>query len=233
MLTIAICDDEARVLPALEKKIQQTLLEQGEEADILLYDSCEAVLEAMEQIEVDVMFLDIDMPTMTGFDLARAMNQKQMKTIIVFISNQDALVYESFSFRPFAFIRKAYFDQEIAAVIKRVLEEYHRIPEIFFFHANNEEVRMPIAQMLYFESQGNYVRLVTSKGEYRIRETISNLENRLECAGFIRIHKGFLVNQLFIMAVRQNEVILEDGTSLAIGRSNKELVRKKIMSYLR
>jgi len=233
MLTIAVCDDEERVLPELQSKIQEVLETLCEKAEILLFTSCEAVLKELEQKEVQILFLDIDLPAMTGFELARELNRQQKKTMIVFVTNQDALVYESFSFRPFAFIRKAYFGQEIMPVMKRLLEEYHRVPETFCFRTGSDEVRVGINQMIYFEAQGNYVRLVTVREEYRIRETIGSLEQRLECAGFIRIHKGFLVNQLFIMAVRQNEVLLEDQTVLAIGRSNKEMVRKKIMSYLR
>lgn len=233
MLNITICDDEQRILVELKKQIESILGEKEITSEFHLYSSCEELLKEYHEVKTDFLFLDIDMPGMTGFELASKLNQMEQKSILIFVTNQDALVYESFSFRPFAFIRKAYFMEEIEGVLERALAEIEQTPEYYTFQSNGEIVRVPIHQMIYFESQGNYVRLVMKDVEYKIRETISNLTMNLENSGFIRIHKGFLVNQQYVMAIRQNEVELEDHTLLAIGRSNKEMVKKKLMKYLR
>lgn len=233
MMQIVICDDETRILPKLRDEINVILIEKKIEANFRLFDRCETLLTSYEELEADVIFLDIDLPGMSGFELARKLTEKESKAILVFVTNQDALVYESFSFHPFAFIRKAYFEQEIAGVLDRLITEVKKIPEYYSFQTGSECTRVTIASMVYFEADGNYVKLVTTKECFRIRDTLANLAVQFEAAGFIRIHKGFLVNQSYIAAIRQSEVELQDKTLLPISRTNRELVRAQLMKYLR
>lgn len=233
MVTIAICDDETRILEDIKEQIEKILYCKGIQAQFILYESCEEVLNQYAQIQPDFLFLDIDMPGMNGFELAKRLTAMDMKGLLVFVTNQDALVYESFSFHPFAFIRKAYFEREIEDVLNRMLTENNKVSEYYAFQIANETIKLPLQSMLYFEADGNYVRLITTHEEYRIRETLGNLSDKLEKAGFIRIHKGFLVNQAFILAIKYDEIELTNHMFLPIGRTNRDSIRQKVMKYLR
>ena len=233
MIQVVICDDETRILVKMKEEIEQIFQEQGAEADYHLFDSCEQLLLQYDQMQMDVLFLDIDMPGMSGFELARQLCNRSCKACLVFVTNQDALVYESFTFHPFAFVRKAYFEQEIEQVIRQVLSHLRKMTDYHLFMIGNERMKLPLCQILYLEAEGNYVKLIMIHKEYRIRKTLTVMEQELEPFGFIRIHKGFLVNQEAILAIRQNEVELVNYTLLPIGRTNKEQVKRKLMQYLR
>ncbi len=233
MLNIVICDDEIRILTKLKDEIRRVFLEYGIEANYHMYESCEQLLEKYEQQDIDVLFLDIDMPGMSGFELAKQLCKQDLKACLIFVTNQDALVYESFTFHPFAFIRKSFFEQEIEQVISQVISHLRKKTEYYVFMVGNECIKLPLDQILYIEAEGNYIKLITNDQEYRIRQTLTLVEQELEPYGFIRIHKGFLVNQVAIHAIKQNEVELVNHTLLPIGRTNKEQVKRKIMQYMR
>lgn len=88
----------------------------------------------------------------------------------------------------------------------------------FTFKSGAENVKVRLPEILYFESDGNYLRLVTSGGEYRLRDTVGAVESVLAAQGFIRIHRGFLVNQEAVRILGAEEAELVSGKRLPIGR---------------
>jgi len=93
-------------------------------------------------------------------------------------------------------------------------------------------VKVSMDVILYFESEGNYLRLVTDSGEYRFRETLYAVENALAEYGFVRIHKGFLVNQAAVQLLGKEELTLRNEESLPIGKSYADNARKLLMRYM-
>lgn len=230
---IAICDDEEKILIEMKEKLQRVLLQQNVVASCYLFDQPLELLSYVEENEIDILFLDIDMPGMSGMEVAKVLREKGQAPLIVFVTNQDALVYESFQYQPFSFIRKSYFDNEITQVVIGLIASIEKSFETFTLKYGMERIRLLIADIIYFEADSNYVKLVTTKKEYRYRETLLVLEKDLACKGFIRIHKGFLVNQSYVFAVRANEVELSNGCLLPISRTNREAVRGCLMKYMR
>lgn len=76
------------------------------------------------------------------------------------------------------------------------------------------------------------MKLFTSGGEYRFRDTLSAVENTLADSGFIRIHKGFLVNQSAVKILLSDEAELINGVRIPIGRSYAEIAKKQLMRYM-
>lgn len=233
MYHIAICDDETRILEELKEKMESITIRLKIEATFYITDNPKDFIAYWEKNSVDFLFLDIDMPEISGMDLAKQLPLQEQKTLLVFVTNQDALVYEAFQFHPFAFIRKSYFDIEIENVVKGLVEAKEKEKESYIFRNGNEFVRIPFGEMIYFEAEANYVKLVTTTREYHYRDTLTNLTEALEVKGFLRIHKGFLVNQQYIYTVRINEVELLNHELLPIGRTNREWIRSQIMRYMR
>jgi DNA-binding LytR/AlgR family response regulator len=154
-------------------------------------------------------------------------------TLLVFITNYDALVYQSFRYHPFGFIRKSYFEQEIGQVISSAVQVLESRDENLVVRVNNEVLRIQLSEIIYFEAELNYVKAVTGTVDYTFRESLGKLEEKLFPKGFIRTHKGFIVNQQYIHAFRNSEIELSNGIRIPIGRANKEKVKKYILKYLR
>lgn len=232
MLKIAICDDEPKILDELALKIKN-VFSLKEETDVFKTSNPFELLKHLSENNTDVLFLDIDMPKLNGMDIAEKLLNENTDTLLVFVTSHDALVYKSFRYHPFSFIRKSHFDDEIAYVAKSIIEACNKHREIFSFKTSEGIYRISIRDILYFESDSNYLQLHTEKELYRFRGTLSSLEKELLPKGFIRTHKGFLVNQQHIYAVKGDDIQLYNNELLPIGRTNKDSVKQTIMRYMR
>ena len=233
MIEVAFCDDEAKILEDLSVKIKKEFEKLNCEIDLYTTAHSVELLEHLKGCPVDILFLDIDMPTISGMDIAEALLNSEIKTLLVFVTGQDALVYKSFKYHPFGFIRKTYFDEEITGVVKGLVEEIQKSSDTFLFKTNDSFNRIKLKDILYFESESNYLNLHTVNNVYKFRSTLSAIEKELSAKGFIRTHKGFLVNQEHIFSVKSENIVLSSNVVLPIGRTNRDVIKARIMRYMR
>lgn len=233
MIQIAVCDDEKKILNEICGKIQTAFKGLNCQIDITKTSSPFELLEHLKNNAVDVLFLDIDMPSLSGMDIAQFLMDNEIKTLLIFVTSHDALVYQSFKYHPFGFIRKSHFDEEIGTVVKGLVVELQKKSEYFTFKTNEGFFKVLFSDILYFESESNYINLHCTDKQYRFRSTITSLEQELISKGFIRTHKGFLVNQQHIFAIKGDDIELSDKKLLPIGRTNRDSIKKTILRYMR
>lgn len=228
-MRIFICDDELQIAYEFEKIVRRFL----PESKILVFHSGEELLKGMEQECCDLLLLDIDMPKMSGMDVAKRLGEMETKPLLVFVTSHDELVYDSFRYHPFGFVRKSFFEKEIEKVLNDCKEELKSNVRHFSFRSNGQDVRLLLSQILFFEADGNYLKVCAKDGEYRMRSTITAVENSLGTYGYIRVHKGFLVNQQSIRMFGSEEIRLENGVELPLGKTYMEAAKKIFMKYMR
>lgn len=233
MIKVAFCDDEAKILEDLSVKIKSEFENLSCKIDLYTTENSIELLEYLKNYPVDILFLDIDMPTISGMEIAQTLLNSEIKTLLVFVTGQDALVYKSFKYHPFGFIRKTYFDEEISGIVKSLVEEMQKSSDTFLFKTNDGFNRIKLRDILYFESESNYINLHTKESVYKFRSTVSAIEKELSTKGFIRTHKGFLVNQEHIFSVKSENVVLSNNAVLPIGRTNRDVIKARIMRYMR
>ena len=151
------------------------------------------------------------------------------KPLIIFVTSHDELVYDSLQLHPFGFVRKSYLDKELKKVLEDAVEEVSSRDKHFFFHTASGDIKLQLDDILYFESEGNYIKIKTGSDEFRFRETMQALEMSLKSDGFIRVHKGFLVNQEAVKIINSDKLVLNDNTEIPFGRSYQENARKMLM----
>lgn len=232
MYQVFLCDDEPKFREELAEKVRQVM----PDSEILAHSDGRGLLEAMSEEGCDILLLDIDMPGLNGLDvagrLAPAMLKMRKKPLLVFVTSHDELVYDSLQFHPFSFVRKGHVDSELPRILRDCVQELASHERHFCFHTATVDVKLPLDEILYFEAEGNYIRLFTNTGEYRLRDTLSAIENALSDSGFVRIHKGFLVNQTAVRKLTSEEVDLGNGIRLPIGRTYSEEARRRLMRYM-
>lgn len=233
MIQIAICDDEKKVLDEIAHKVCDTFRRLNCRMEFFQTDDPFALTEHIKSSKPDVLFLDIDMPRLSGMDIAQFLIDSGADTLLVFVTSHDALVYSSFRYHPFGFIRKSHFDEEIPLVAESIISELQKKTECFTFRTTEGIFKVKYADILYFESESNYINLHCTDKVFRFRGTVASLESELSPRGFIRMHKGFLVNQQHIFAMQGDEIRLINEELLPIGRTNRENVRKTILRYMR
>ena len=226
-MKIAVCDDETKIL----EDIKSIILKLYPEDEVNLFSGGEEFLESHEK--PDVLLLDIDMPGMSGMDVASTLADEDADTLIVFVTAHDELVYDSFKYHPFAFVRKTYLQNELRNVLEDCRLKIDKKNKNYVFKSGSEMVSLSLEEILYFESLANYLTIKTKTSEYKTRATISSAESELEKNDFLRIHKGFLVNLEHIKTVKSDELLLDNDEVLPIGKSYSEEARRIILKYMR
>lgn len=236
MYQIAICDDEERILYDIQKKIENCFISQGIEAEYFCVTDSEKMLEHIKKETVDVLFLDIDMPRISGMEIASYLKENRPELLFVFVTGQEALVYQSFAYRPFGFVRKTHLDAELEELVIRIKRELGEKRQELTITKGQELIRIAKREIIYVESEGNYLNLCTKREMLKVRDTMTNMENELKDSGFVRCHKGYLVNVHLIEKMKGAQIELRGVTQnhiVPIGRSYEKDVKKKILEIIR
>ena len=233
-MQIAVCDDEIKILEEItafiEKEFPGNKVQTSSDGQAFL-----SSVRAAPDAEPDLVLLDIDMPGMSGMELAAELTSEKVRTLIVFVTAHDELVYDSFKYHPFAFVRKKYLREELRTVLADCQKEIdgRTSKKRFVFQNGSQLVNLAQSEILYFEGQANYLAIHTVDGEYRMRSTMSAVEKELGDSGFLRIHKGFLVNLEHVRILKTEGLELDSGGLLPIGKSYSEAAKKAILRFMR
>ena len=209
--TVAMCDEDTRLLTYQAQAVEACFSAENAVCRLEPFASSEELFKKLDSTEYDMVFLDIDMPQITGFDLAEKVSAKYPKMLIIFVTSHDELVFPTFRYHPFRFIRKSHFDEEIQEAVHeavRSISERNRILEI----QTTEGVQYVYAsEILFAESEKNYLSIITKHGILRCRDTVSHKEKEWGPYGFVRTHNGFLVNQRYIYSIEAETVRLRSA----------------------
>ena len=227
-MKIAVCDDENKIVEEITSYIKKDF----PMSEVRKYSNGESFLAASEE-RPEVLLLDIDMPGISGMEVAAALTREKVSTLIVFVTAHDELVYDSFKYHPFAFVRKKFLEEELKTVLSDCEKQLVSRNKNFVFQNASKLVTLAQSDILYFEGQANYLAIHTTSDEYKMRSTMAGVENELEDSDFLRIHKGFLVNLEHIRVLKTEELELDNGTVLPIGKSYSEAAKKSILKYMR
>lgn len=240
-MRIAICDDNREMLLFLKPTLNTLFGQYTAEFEIFCFISGKALLEAHNRNNFDVIFLDIDMPNLTGFDVAKAIREEFSKCYIIFITSHSELVYDSFDFQPFDFIRKNSRDTLIKGLNNTAEKLMFHIKQNETFTFEDEFSRsriVPIRNIIYLESEKHYINFYVCDEDtpFRMRATIKDCEIKFEKYDFIRIHKSYIVNLRYVDFVDKSndEIVLKIiKEKLPMSRSLKKEVIEKHILYLR
>lgn len=235
-IKIALCDDDAKALPVIAGAAESAFQEKGIYTDIQRFTSGKALLQAMEQTRFQIILLDIEMPGMDGIAVGKKVRAQGNDTQIVYVSEAESRVFESFLVQPLGFVRKSNFLNDIAAVVELYVKTCSQDErgDYIEFQTRSGLLSLKSRQICYIEGSRNYqlLYLEGQKEPTEVKMTMEKLEAATQAHSFIRIHKGYLVNYRCIQRISAATVTLLDGTQLPIGRSKAAEVKSKYLSIL-
>lgn len=192
------------------------------------FNNPELALKAASEHPPDALFMDIDMPGLSGLQL-----RKQLMQIpaCIFITSFPDYALESFELDTLDFLVKPFSHDRFAAAVNRLVEfmTIRRKAEMLshtlgadtvFIKDGTTQVKLQLHEMIYLEALNNYTRIVTATRKYTVLSTLNNLIQEEAFKGFVRIHRSYAVQKHFIEKIGSNEVVLGD-ISLPVGRSYK------------
>lgn len=238
-MRIAICDDDRVTLNNLKSIILQELQINNflcEEVDV--FDSGYKLLNEYSRKSYDAIFLDIRMPEISGFEIAAALREISFKTFIIFVTTESELVFSSFDFQPFHFIRKypsEYLEIQLKNVIKKLSRHIRQNENIVLELAYFEKKKICVGDILYISSEKNYLVYHLLKSKIRVRGKLAETADKYSTYDFIRVHKCFLVNMKNISFIDypNDEIKLKDNSIIPIGRSYTKVLNEQYTLYLR
>lgn len=234
MLRIAVCDDDQAISHSYKDRIKALFESKHVDATIFNYTKGSKLIEDCKEIPFDLIFLDIDMPEMSGFDVAEKIIEIIEDPVIIFITNEEQLVYRSLRYSPFRFIRKTYIVAELNEAIVSFLDLHFKRSKTQIFNCvNGELVAINIKDIMYIESNKHKVTVYTQKKDFVTKVKISELEESLKNFGFIRVHIGYLINMKYIYSIEKTEIIFMNQASVPMSRHRTEQVKTEFQKYIR
>lgn len=232
---ICICDDDILFLKILRQKIAEIFAKKKKEYEIYSYsDSGELIKNRLTK--ADLYFLDIDMPGISGMDVAKQLINENKEAAIIFISNYEETVFEAIHYAPFRFIRKAYLETELPEAIAAWEKEHRRRRKnrmILEIKTKEGITAVPCRNIIYIESNRHYLCVKCKDGEHRTRGKLSDYEKTLKEAGFVRAGIGYMVNCRWIKQLKTSQLTLKTDEVIAISRGRFEEVKHTYMEYVR
>lgn len=226
-----ILDDDDLSRRILEEFIKKT-------EDLQLIHSCDDPVTCINLLKkdesVDLIFLDIEMPEMTGLDFLDTLMNPPM---VIIFSSKGKYAVDSYNYDVTDYLLKPVtykrFLQAVEKAEKRVREESR--DELgkneIFIKKNSTLVRLKYKDILWIEALENYVIFNTYKEKFTIHFTMKAIEQKLPSKLFTRVHRSYIVNTSSIEVIEDNSVIVktaEATKSIPIGKSYKEKLMKDI-----
>jgi DNA-binding LytR/AlgR family response regulator len=238
-LTILAVDDERTQLEDLARLLRSFPTVEDVEC---AYDGHDALVKASAQ-PFDAIFLDVRMPDLDGLELGRVLRRFASPPQLVFVSAYDSPAADAFELHALDYLRKPVARRRLEDAIERIsvaIDSTAResgnghSPQHVPLPAESEMVAaanvrngttrlVPRSSILYVQSHGDFVRIVTSDGRYLIRGTLSEVERRWQQFGFVRVHRQYLANLTRAVELRPllrgtAELAFADGHTIPIAR---------------
>ncbi|MDE7229480.1 MAG: LytTR family DNA-binding domain-containing protein [Oscillospiraceae bacterium] len=227
MIKFAVCDDE----PDAAKAISDILYKYyPDECEIRTYNNGSSLLEDIMQESFDAFFLDVGMPLIDGFEIAKRIRAVYPQVKIIFVSERADLAHMGYIYKAFRFVRKNKLDQELGETAKSLSMSLSSPADLISFRSWDGEIRISIKKIRFFKADGHFL-ILYGPNEERICGTMQELEESLKEKGFIRIHKSYLVNYRYLYSIGNRSVKLLSGEELPMSRNRICEVRKGVHEY--
>ncbi len=202
---------------------------------------CYDALEAMEWLnsnKTDLMFLDLNMPKLKGFDFLRTL-QNPPKVIVTTAYKEHALegfelAVEDYLVKPFSFerflkaVNKAVSSRSSDADRKDHRQEEQKAQARFFVKGDKEYHQVSMDDILFVEAKGNYSSIFLKEEELLVHEKISDLEELLPHPSFLRVHRSFIVAVSKIKTIQGNTITAGEH-EVPVGQTYSKIVREEIL----
>lgn len=224
-MRIGICDDEKEIRRLLGSKVQKLY----GEAEIFFYPSGEALLS--EEIP-DILLLDIQMPGLSGMEIARKLRERDSKVIIIFVTAIEEYVYEAFDVEALHYLVKPFKDDKFKSVMERAVRQWEHGEQYrekegksIVLMVKGVHVKVSIEDIIYAEVFNRKVIIHKLNEDIEYYGKMKELE---KAAGeeFFRPHRAYLVNFKYVEKYNSSTIYLEKGTALMSKEKFPEFVKR-------
>lgn len=231
MYNIAICDDGENVCTELEEMLVQYQKRCNLQINIDIWNTGEGLHDYLiNGNSLDIIFLDIELLKLSGIEVADFIRNELENRIvqIIYISSKQIYAQSLFKTQPLDFLVKPIVQKQVNDVMDLALKIIGKNNKCFEFQNNKNYLKIPYGEIMYFCSSGRIIRIVLRNKEYEFYGKLGEISATLPDE-FILIHKSYILNINYVINYTYELVELTNNTILNISKSNRKIVRKRIL----
>lgn len=232
-MQIIICDDNQTDAALAQKVITQAAENLHIKAEFDCYSRAIDVEKRLLQKHepADILILDIDMPEVSGLELAERLRSEMQDLLIIFLSAHEEFVFKAIEFQPFRYIRKLCLEAEMPIAIRSAVKVLKsRQDQQILLKTNDGEMKEMLSDILYIETEGRKVAVHLKIGaKILVNQKLTELQNLVNPDSFIMIHRSCIVNIDYIRNITNGILILDNNEKLIISRTRYKDVRQQLL----
>jgi DNA-binding LytR/AlgR family response regulator len=220
-----IVDDEE-----MSRKVVEAMCAKLEDLEVVAV--CANGVEAMNTLqreEIDVVFLDIEMPEMTGMDIVKTVAELPQ---IIFITSNKEYALEAFEYKVTDYLQKpitlSRFLKAVEHARDNITRKKSRTEEDIYVKVDGRLVRLDLKEVLYIESIGDYVLFHTEKKEkFIVHSTLKGIDDKIGNTRFLKVHRSFIVNLAKVVDIQEGNLVIKDKV-IPISRAHRAALMSRI-----
>ena len=228
MLTLSICDDDSAERSYLKSLVLDWSARSGEGVSVLEYSSAEAFLFDFSDNPCDILLLDVEMPGMSGVELAKKLRSENRIIQIIFVTAFSDYISEGYEVAALHYLLKPVDPEKLFRTLDRAAERVIRDCRSTTLETSDGTFVIPLHEIHFMESQKNYV-IVHAERDYIVRRTLTAFSDCLD-SRFLRVGRSYIINLLYIKKVSRTEIELKTGEIIQIPKGSFEAVNKAIIA---
>ncbi|MBQ4522024.1 MAG: response regulator transcription factor [Lachnospiraceae bacterium] len=234
-MRIAICDDDNEMLGRLKKDVIEIFGVMKVNIEIFSFSNGKELLRMIQNDEenFDLFLLDIDMPDVSGLEIAQMLREMSVNLIIIFISAYDNYVFDSIEYSPFRYIRKSRINQELPLALKAAHTLLEK-EQARYIGVKTEEgdYKISHSEIWYFEIENRRLYIYLTRNRViKTWKTVKEFFIELNDENFVKIHSGCAINLKYIREYSSYDVTLDNGKKLLASRSGIKAIKSTLPKY--
>lgn len=193
------------------------------------FPDVKSALDYLDQNIADLLFLDVEMPGATGFEL---LDNLAYKPKVILTTSKEEYAYNAYQYHVADFLKKPFTYNRFIEALDKVSDDREKSETTaagnhIFIKSDGKLVRLNYEDILFIESMGDYVKFVTRDKKYVTYNTIKNLEERVNKTYFMKVHRSYIINLMKIDDIRENDLFI-NGIEIPISKNLRADVLKRL-----
>ena len=217
-IRVLVCDDDKKFVQDMVERLKELTADRP-----ICITGCSTPEKLTDQFLSDfqIMFLDIDMGNYNGLEIARRVRKLHLDTVLIFVTHYMEYSPEGYEVKAFRYLLKANIEEKLPRYLNEAIREAQSHADRLLFAVNGQPCAIKYDDILYLESSKRliYLHLIDEQKENKcFYAVMAELEEQLALAGFLRVHKSYLVNMRYIEKLNYNGVVLVNKEELPISQ---------------
>ena len=225
-LKCIIVDDEIMARKSLER-----LCKKAENLEVIaICENAEEAIDFLKKDSVDLIFLDIEMPGLTGIEFLSAVS---ILPQIIFTTSKTEYAFEAYQHQVTDYLQKPIDYSRFLLAVEKALEIqkqndfYKAAAEEVYIREEGKYIRVSYDTILYFENVGDYVKVVTDTGNHIIYSTLKSIAKKLNNTRFLKVHRSYIVNLGKIKDIDESSLVINRKV-IPISRANRPVLMGRL-----